>query len=556
MAIGLAWAHDQGFFGEQKFSDPISYRGDAYFAAAIVAAARRGDYFPFTSKMVDSLGAPFVANWNDFPGTDDFVFWAVGVLARFTDTIVAINIGYMLACITSGVSLFFVARRFGFRRQGAVLGGFLYGMAHYIFVRTVHHYSLTFIGIIPWNVLVMCYLGSRRGLPLKSKRFRLAVIATIFTGWSFVYYIFFAIQLYAFGALAGVMKNGRKTKWVPILSLAAVFAVSALSVSLDSVLNLAKNGPNMGAISRQAHEVELYALKPISFITPSHMHRLPLLREIWFRGKAQAIVNGEEPGPYLGVLGFTFLVALCLTGMAVMVRRRGPQWALVLTATSAWVMIAHSTGGLSSVLGLFHFVLFRSNNRAAVVVLAMSMLYGAWAVPALLKRLPNPASWAICIVLALLARWEQGGIVNPMESVAANRKQVENDRHLVLAMEAKLPEGAMIFQLPAMDFPEAPPSYGVDGYELFRPYFFAKTFRFSHGDVKGRPNAGWKFKVAAMPAQQMAHELKTAGFKAILLNRKGYADGGQALVNQLIGLGCVVVAQSEIGDNIALQLPE
>jgi len=556
LVIALVWAEEAGFFKDWKFSDPISYRGDAFFSAAVVAAARRGDYFPFTSKTLPSLGAPYVANWNDFPGTDDPVFWFVGQLAKVTDTIVAINIGYMFALISAGISMYFVARRFGFRREGAVLGGFLFGVSHYIFVRNVHHFSLTFIGIVPWNVLVMAYLGSRRGLPLKSKRFFIAAIATVLTGWSFIYYVFFAVQLYLLGALAGVMRHGfQKKRLGPVFALAGIFALSALSTSNDSIRSMMEIGPNPTAIARLAHEVELYALKPISFMTPPHLHRVPFMREIWYRGKAQAIVNGEEPGPYLGVLGFVFLIALAVTGLSVIARRKGPHWVLSLAATTAWMMIAHATGGLSSVLGLFHFVLFRSNNRASVVVLAIVMLFGAWAVPRVIRRLPKLARWAVCIVLGFAARWEQGGLVNPADAVLTNRAQADNDRHLVLAMEQVLPPGAMIFQLPAMHFPESPPIYGIDSYEMFRPCLFAKTFRFSHGDVKGRPNAEWKFRIASLPAEQMLAELKASGFIAILVNRKGYPDGGGALIAQLVASGCRIVAQSELNDNIALELP-
>lgn len=555
LAIGVAWAHDQGFFAQQRFSDPISYWGDAFYSAAAVSAARRGDFFPFTSKMIPSLGAPFGANWNDFPATDDLVYWLVGLIARLTDTIVAVNIGYMLAFITAGLSMYFVARRFGFRREGAALAGFFYGMTHYLVVRTVHHYSLTFIGIMPWNVLVMCYLGSRRGLPFKSARFRIAAIATIFTGMSFVYYIFFAAQLYVLGTLAGALRHGRKMKWVPVLALSAIFAVSALSVSLDTIRYAWANGLNQAAVTRSPSDIELYALKPVSFMVPSHIHRWAFMRAIWAKERVQSLINGEEPAPYLGVLGCAFLAALALAATVVRIRGRGPAFITALSATTVWLVIAHVAGGLTGVLGLFNFYMFRSTNRVSVMVLTVVTLFGAWLVPWLLRRWPAKVRWAVCIALALASRYEQGDMVNPRESVANNRRQADSDRHLVEAMEAQLPPGAMIYQLPPMHFPEVPPSYAVDTYELFRPYFFAKTFRFSHGDVKGRPNGEWKFKVAALPAPEMIAQLKASGFAAILLNRKGYGDNGTALVNQLVAAGCRVVAQSDLLDNVAVALP-
>ncbi len=45
--------------------------------------------------------------------------------------------------------MIFAARRFGFRREGAMFTGFGYGLVHFIFVRTVHHFSLTSIAMVP-----------------------------------------------------------------------------------------------------------------------------------------------------------------------------------------------------------------------------------------------------------------------------------------------------------------------------------------------------------------------------------------------------------------------
>jgi phosphoglycerol transferase len=205
-------------------------------------------------------------------------------------------------------------------------------------------------------------------------------------------------------------------------------------------------------------------------------------------------------------------------------------------------------------MGLFHVVLFRSVNRASVVVLTLVMIFGAWAVPHLLRGLPVWARRVAMLAVASLAIVDLKGLDNPMESVANNRKQADNDRHLAAKLDAAFPAGAMVFQLPAMHFPEVGPVHAVDSYELFRPYYFSNTLRFSHGDVKGRPNADWKFRLAAMPAAPMVSELKAAGFAAILVNRKGYPDGAAALVQQLLEAGCKVVVVSELGDNVALSL--
>jgi hypothetical protein len=449
--------------------------------------------------------------------------------------------------------MFFVARRFGFRREGALMSGFLFGLAHYIFVRTVHHYSLTFIAMMPWNVLVMAWLGSRRGLPFRSRRFALAAVTTVLTGWTFIYYIFFAAQLYTLGALAGWMRHGRALRWRPVVALAGLLLAATLSVSLDSLLYVREHGPNPAAIVRQPTEVEYYALKPIDFFISGANHPWKGMQVAHQRARAQSIVHGEFPGPYLGLAGAAFLIALALTAMARLARGGRPGWVVTFAATTAWLIIAHAVGGLNSVMGLVQVILFRSVNRASSVVLTLVVLFGAWAVPWTLRRAPRLLRWAVC---ALVAGTALVDIVRPPgESLENNRRQVESDKHLAASLEAALPKASMVFQFPAMDFPESGNIHALGSYELFRPYFFSSTLRFSFGDAKGRPNAAWKYRVAQLPPPEQVAELKRAGFAAVLVARKGYPDGGNAVLEGLRQAGARLMLVSDVGDTVALALP-
>ena len=61
LIVVVEWCANYRIFQDQHFTDPVSYFGDAHFTAAVVTAAKRGEYLPFASKMIPSLGAPFVA---------------------------------------------------------------------------------------------------------------------------------------------------------------------------------------------------------------------------------------------------------------------------------------------------------------------------------------------------------------------------------------------------------------------------------------------------------------------------------------------------------------
>ena len=56
------WGMEYGLLEGQCITDPVSYFGDAHFSAALVSAARRGDFVPFLSKDIPSE-ASAVEKW-------------------------------------------------------------------------------------------------------------------------------------------------------------------------------------------------------------------------------------------------------------------------------------------------------------------------------------------------------------------------------------------------------------------------------------------------------------------------------------------------------------
>ena len=113
---------------------------------------------------------------------------------------------------------------------------------------------------------------------------------------------------------------------------------------------------------------------------------------------------------------------------------------------------------------------------------------------------------------------------------------VEADREFAAAIEKALPTGAMVFQIPVMEFPESPVP-GVASYAHFRPYLYSKALRFSFGTMKGRERDQWQHQMAALPLKKQVQEIKDRGFAAIYLNRNGLPDRGKALEETLRQMG-------------------
>ena len=157
--------------------------------------------------------------------------------------------------------------------------------------------------------------------------------------------------------------------------------------------------------------------------------------------------------------------------------------------------------------------------------------------------------------LGFLILWDQVPRAPSREQTAAIARQVEADREFTGKMEEALPAGAMVFQMPVMEFPESPLP-GVPPYDHFRPYLYSKNLRFSYGSMKGREREKWqpavqaklfegasldqqagKIKVNEANARIAVDELKRLGFSAIYINRNGFPDRGKGLEEALLDLG-------------------
>ena len=551
--VTFQWCLTIGSFYGQKILEPLSYSGDGLFTAAAVTAGMRGEYLPFASKQLPSLGAPFVASWNDFPTTEDMLPLIVGTTARWLGVFGAINVWLYIACLLAGLSMFYVARRFHLNRPFATMSGALYGFTMYMVSRGTHHFSLTFYWIIPFQILTAAWLASRKGIPFRSRKFAITLAVGVVTGFSFIYYSFFAMQLYALALLVRMGRTKRLQPLLVALTLAVVTVTSIVSMNADSIIFARANGVNQAAIYRNPRDVELYALKTIAMLVPAGNHRWAFFRHLSDMANEQSMIQAEIPAPYLGVVQNLMMFGLVVSA-AWSIARRKLNLSVTWAFTVAWLIIGHSVGGENSLMGLAGLRLFRSVNRVSIVILAFVLLFGAWALPRMLRRVHISVQWGIAMLLAVFGTFEPIPVTQSPEAVVQNRRVFESDKALVESAEAQLPVGSAVFELPVMDFPEVPGYAGVDGYGLFRPYFYAKHLRFSHGDVKGRPNSAWKFRVGGLPPPAMMDELRSNGFSSIYINLAGFPGQEAAVVDAFVKSGARIIARANIGDSVFLAL--
>jgi len=215
-----------------------------------------------------------------------------------------------------------------------------------------------------------------------------------------------------------------------------------------------------------------------------------------------------------------------------------------LAAMNLFAMLLGTVGGLGSLFAFFVSVQLRGYNRISVFIAFISI---AAAVIELQKcttgRILRSASPLIVAAVALVVGvWDQ---TSP-DDLNFSTTAFESDRAFVQGIEAAVSPGAMIFELPYMGYPEMSSVHGTHDYDPGRGYLHSANLKWSYGAVRGRQGDKWLSWVSALPVDEQLDQLATEGFEGIYVDRRGYADGAQALEVELTQrLGAPKVTSSD-----------
>jgi len=571
--VTLAWCTANAKWTAAEWALPAAYlepeKCDVVHALAMMKAAEEGEFVPLTWKQVSRLGAPDGANWNDWPLLEELQIVFFAVLGKIFGLFGGLNVGMLLGHWLAAATFYAVARYLGCLRSWAFVGGLAYGLAPFLFAQSPHHITTEYVWHVPLFILVWKWVSAEPGLEWGSRRFWFAVGVAVLTGLQSPYFTNVLCQLTLLGAAASAWRQRSVAALKPALAVIAAAAVSFVLMNLDTWTYRLANGANQGAVVREYKWLEIYGLKLVDLVIPPVTHHAAGFAKFAAAHRSGAPLLDE--GSYLGIVGIAAVALLALTAARDMVDRgRMPAAAWQVL----WIVLTFSTGGLNAILGAFGFTLFRTGCRYSVVILAIALMHAAEWLSA--RQRATAAGTATettrigvltaVIGLSLLVLWDQVPRAPAPEQLALIARQVEADRGFVAEMESVLPDGAMIFQLPVMEFPETPVP-GIASYDHFRPYLHGSRLRYSFGSMKGRPREQWQPAVqqkmfeGAVPDQQAQKirfsianvnaaidEMQKRGFKAVYINRNGFPDRGKGLLEALAELGFDTVIASPLGD--------
>jgi hypothetical protein len=573
VVVALAWCTGNDRWTPASWGVPTAYlepdKGDVVHALAMMKAVGDGDFVPLAWKQVNALGAPAAANWNDWPLVEELLVVFYGLLGSLFGLFAGLNVGTLLAHLTAAATFYIVARWEDCDRLWAFVAALAFGLAPFIFAQSPFHITTEYVWHVPLFLPIWRWIGSEPGIAWGSRRFWFAIAVGFISGLQSPYWTNILCQLTLLGA--GVMywrhRSGPALK--SALAVIGAAAVAFALMNLDTWTYRLAHGPNPGALSREYKWMEIYGLKLVDLVIPPITHHSQTFAAFATAHRVGNPAQGIPPasplqdeGSYLGIVGLLALGWLAWTAIADAVKGRANDIPLAAWQV-LWIVLCFTTGGLNAILGVFGFTLFRTGQRYSLVILAIVLLYAAQRMTAWQKAAASHAGpggvslggLAAAAAICGLVLWDQVPRAPAAQVTAAIARQVAADREFTAKMEAVLPEGAMVFQLPVMDFPESPQP-GIPSYDHFRPYLYSSNLRYSFGSMKGREREKWQaavqgkfFEAATLDreagmirvnqanARAAVDELKRLGFAAIYINRNGFPDRGKGIEEALLDMG-------------------
>lgn len=571
--VFLAWCAGNGRWTPSSWALPTAYtepdKGDVVHALAMMKAVGEGQFVPLAWKEVDALGAPHTANWNDWPLIEELLVVFYGLLGSAFGLFGGLNVGTVVAHLSAAAAFYVVARWEDCDRTWAFVAALAFGLAPFIFAQSPFHITTEYVWHVPLFLPIWRWVATEPGIVPGSRRFWYAVAVGFIAGLQSPYWTNILCQLTLLGAAVMYWRHRSRPALMSALAVIGAAAAAFFLMNLDTWTYRLANGANSGALSREYKWLEIYGLKLVDLVVPPVTHHCPGFARFAVAHRIGDPASGIPPasplqdeGSYLGIVGLLALGWLAWT--AVSDAAKGKANDIPLAAWQVlWIVLCFTTGGLNAILGIFGLTLFRTGQRYSIVILAIALLYAAQRLSAWRKscagRTAPDVMWigtlTAAATLCIVILWDQVPRAPSAEHTAFIARQVGSDRDFTAKMEAAIPEGGTVFQLPVMDFPESPLP-GIPSYDHFRPYLYSTHLRFSFGSMKGRERERWqhdlqKMLVAGAAVDQEAKkirfdpsnvrravdELQKRGFQAIYVNRNAFPDRGRGLEEALLDIG-------------------
>ena len=483
------------------------------------------------------LGAPSGFDALAFPANsnvDQAVVWTVSWLVP--DAVASINLAWALILVLSGMSATWCMRRLGASVISSVVAGTLFALSPYALYRHIGHFWLVTY-LVPFVCTVALLLSSGR---LYERGYWKGSGVVLLLGWSallgfnYVYYAFFGCFFVVVGSVVGFL---RRRDWRALRAgiLCVLLIASGTLVNLaPSLYSWGRHGRPTILHDKAAAESEVYGLKIRQLVSPAFEHSFPPFR--WWEQKesaAQFPLETENAGSRLGAVGTAGFLGLLVLLFAPGAADRS-RWGSTLLGASQLTLAAlllATIGGFGSLFSLLISPEIRAWNRITPFIAFFSLTAVALTMDAVFRTRERRIAAAI-IVLALGLgdqRMATHGLNAEYAEIAAEMPRL---RGFVSQLENRLPDRAMVLQLPFRPYLYDAGVARMKPYDHFKPYMVSHRTRWSYPALSN-DQVRWQQAAARLAPRRLASEVATEGFAAILIDRYGYDDNGAAVTSAI-----------------------
>ncbi|HEY7961070.1 MAG TPA: hypothetical protein VID29_04025 [Solirubrobacteraceae bacterium] len=537
--------------GRTQLSLPWNYAGasDTKFYLALIRGIIGHGWY----QSNPSLGAPFGLQLYDFPQSADnlniLILKAIGLFS--SNPALVLNVFFLLTFPLTALSAYLALRMLRVSPGAATVCATMFALLPYHFYRGESQVLLSAYYSVPLAALLFLSMWEERGIFAPSPepdRRRVAgiprhwpaiVLACVVIGSSGLYYAVFALLLLLGGSIVAlVARRGRRVAVTGAVTALLIVATLAANLA-PTLVYRAEHGMNTD-IARTAIESEQFGLKLANLVLPVQQHRLGLLSGVNQR-HTEATASGYCESCYenLGSVGSAGLLWLCLLALAGILGAAGVLKVRALHRSAALGVALTfgiaTVGGVSALIAFFLTRDIRGWNRMSLFIAFFSLLAVALALDAARTRLATRRAGRALggVLLAVVLLFGVLDETSPffVPRYAKNTQVWRSDATFVKEIEARLPPGAAVFQMPYVPFPEGygatsdgalppSPSFGTT-YELARGYIHSERLRWSYGAMKGR-TADWQGQLAAKPLYVSLAAAVVDGFQGLWVDPHGY----------------------------------
>lgn len=540
---------------------PFQYTGDAWYHLGVAKGLLDNGWI-LHNTFVGMPGSQSLAV--DFPSIlVEIVPWLLlKLIGAFTHSApMAVNIYFLSQFPLIALCSMICFRQMGIDYGSSLVGSLLYAFLPYHLLRAEEHLVMNSYYVVPLAVLIMLWIyrdqvllfeitdDSKPRMRLNSYRHVVSIAICIIIAVTYEYYAFFTCFFLLVVGILSSIRRRNLSHLLTALFLIAIMSVSFLAALSPAILHSYKNGRNVEVAARSPREAEAHGLKISQMLLPVTGHRVEALKEAKQSYKGTPRTDAADFGT-LGVIGSVGFLSLILWPL---LRRNfnnsdensSASIVDLLSIMTIYAVLLATIGGFSSLFAFTVSPMLRCYDRMSVYIAFFSLASVLLLLTYLYRKYSGSWKTGTIWVISLLMLLVVGLLDEIPQDVSRSFHQAEaeyaSDAEFVSQIEASLPAGSMIFQLPYFSFPESGPDHQeatMDPYEQSRGYLHSKSLRWSYGAVRGRWADLWqKRHIVAKPTiVEGVENLAVAGFAGIYVDRFGYPDRGAEIEKKLTKL--------------------